>query len=173
VQGRREGALSTCYEDVGHSEAYDYADGPQKHSDVGLKTAKQLQHLEKLKRHAHFSSSASALPHGHFKTSELDPGRVVFYKKGLLIDHIYYICEISYNQQGFFISLYAVETPTVSICLHLKHNAKTDQIMKRVNYNFDMLAHSLKIKGGRIYIDKNLGGNEDIYGVYGSERYTR
>ena len=120
--------------------------------------------MEKLKRHAHFSSSASTLPQGHFKTSELDPGRIIFYKKGLLIDHIYYICEISYNQQGFFISLYAVEPPTVSISLHLKNNARTDQIMKRVDYNFDMLAHSLKIKGGRIYIDKNLGSNQDIYG---------
>ena len=36
--------------------------------------------------------------------------------------------------------------------------------MKLVDYNFDMLAHSLKIRGGRIHIDKNLGINNDIYG---------
>ena len=125
-QGRKEGQPSACYEDGGYSEAYEYAESTQKHSDGGMKTVKQLHHMEKLKHHAHFSSSASALPHGHVKTSELDPGRVVFYKKGLLIDHIYYICEISYNQQGFFISLYAVEPPTVSICLHLKTGARTD-----------------------------------------------
>lgn len=41
--------------------------------------------------------------------------------------------------------------------------------MKRVDYNFDMLAHSLKIKGGRICIDKNLGSNQDLYG---SDHYS-
>ena len=37
-------------------------------------------------------------PPNHLNPTELDPGRIVFFKKGVMVSGHYYICEISYNQ---------------------------------------------------------------------------
>ena len=95
------------------------------------------------------------MPSGHCKPAELDPGRIVFYKKGTVVSDHYYICEISYNHNGFYISLFSMEGPTISnnITLHLPNNMKTDYIMKRLDHNFETLANSLSIKNGKIKIE--------------------
>jgi hypothetical protein len=82
----------------------------------------------------------------------LEPGRIVVYKKALLIEHVYYICEISYNKRGFFISLFSIEFPDQNMTLHLKNCEKTDKLIGSYNEDFDQMAHSLIINNGRIVL---------------------
>ena len=49
-------------------------------------------------------------PLGHMKPQELDLARIVVYKRGLEIDGVNYVCEISYNRKGFYVTLFSVYT---------------------------------------------------------------
>ena len=99
------------------------------------------------------SKGAPAL--GHCRPVDLEPGRIVLYKKALLIDHVYYICEISYNKRGFFISLFSVEFLDQNMTLHLKNGDRTDKILKSYSHDFDKIAHALVLRNGRISLPPN------------------
>ena len=96
------------------------------------------------------------VPYGHCKPLDLDPGRVVFYKKGIIIDSLHYICEISYNSAGFYLSLFNIEYSDRNLSLFLKNGDKTENIMRSVNHDFDELAHAIRVKQGKIVIDVDL-----------------
>ena len=69
-----------------------------------------------------------------------------------MVDYIYYNCEISYNKNGLYVTLFAIEENPKGICLHLPNNDRTDRIMNNFNYNFDKLAHSLDLHNGKLSI---------------------
>ena len=48
-------------------------------------------------------------PLGHLKPKNLEIARIVVFKKGIEIEKVHYICEISYNKRGFYISLFSVD----------------------------------------------------------------
>lgn len=83
----------------------------------------------------------------------MDLARIVVHKKGLEIDNIHYVCEISYNRKGFFISLFSIFTHNQCLALHLKYGERTDAILKNFNHDFGLLAKSLRLKDGKIKIE--------------------
>ena len=79
------------------------------------------------------------------------------------MDYIYYNCEISYDKDGFYVTLFAVEEDSRALTLHLPKGDETEEIMKQFKYNFDTLAHSLVVQNGRIMI-KSASNDEIIFG---------
>ena len=56
-----------------------------------------------VRNNLHFTGPVDKLmfkkaPLGHMKPTELDLARIVVYKRGLEIDNVSYVCEISYNR---------------------------------------------------------------------------
>ena len=103
------------------------------------------------------SKSSHDIHSGKFEAAKK---RKVFYKKGVLLDFIYHNCEISYDGNGFYITLFAVEQNSIGKTLHLPNNERTERIMKSFGYNFDKVAHSLEIRNGQLSI--KYQENEDI-----------
>lgn len=93
-----------------------------------------------------------AQPPGHLNPSDLEPGRIVVYKKTIQLHKKYYVCEISYNKRGYFISLFSVEYQNQSMTLHLKNCEKTDKLINSYNGDFNKMAHSLILNDGRIIL---------------------
>ena len=92
---------------------------------------------------------------GHEGPQDLEPARIVVYKKGLEIEDASYICEIAYNRRGFFISLFSVQHPGRCTMLHLKNCERTEQILNWFNNDFDAMARAIKLREGRIRISKH------------------
>lgn len=107
-----------------------------------------------------FSKSKSQVGPKKIGFIDLDPDRVVFFKKRVEIGQCSYVCEISYNKDGFYISLFGMEQPYETANLHLKNNQRTDRIMKSFNYNFERLADGLRIRNGRIMINLPRAADE-------------
>lgn len=121
---------------------------------------KQLQLMSNINKNEnvidYFSSKSKSLI-GPKKIGfiDLDPDRVVFFKKRVEIDEFNYVCEISYDKDGFYVSLFGMEHPYETANLHMKNNTKTDRIMRSFNYNFDRLADGLGLRNGRIIVNKS------------------
>ena len=79
------------------------------------------------------------------RPADLEAERVVVFKKGLVIDQIYYICEISYNKRGYFISVFSIQELNNKMVLHLKNSERTDQILASYEHDFEMIANALSI----------------------------
>jgi hypothetical protein len=79
------------------------------------------------------------------RPNELEPERIVLFKKGLIIEQAYYICEISYNKRGYFISLFSVSNISNKMVLFLKNSEKTDQILENYDHDYEMIANNLRI----------------------------
>lgn len=78
------------------------------------------------------------------------------YKKAILISEQYYVCEISYNKRGYFISLFNIEKTSPDLCVLLKNSEATDRILRKFENDLEMIAHSLKIVAGKIVISDNM-----------------
>ena len=109
----------------------------------------------------HFDSHAGGLDKpakgaswGHIRPQDLEPARIVVYKRGLEIGDASYICEISYNRRGFFIALFSVQEPARCLSLHLRNCERTDQILRWYNSDFDKMAKAIKIRDGKIRLSK-------------------
>jgi hypothetical protein len=48
----------------------------------------------------------------------------VVYKKGKMIKNDYYVVELSYNQRGFFVSLYSIEDESKNKVLEIENEEK-------------------------------------------------
>ena len=94
----------------------------------------------------HSNSNFSHAPHKHLRPSELEPERIVVFKKGMTIDYIYYICEISYNKRGYFISLFSIQNLNQKMVLHLPNSEKNDRILESYGYDYQEIADSLTIE---------------------------
>jgi len=99
---------------------------------------------------------------------DLEPGRIVVHKRGLELDGINYICEISYNKRGFFISLFSVEDPGRCGTLHLKNSERTDQILRSLDNDFDKMAKAIRLRDGKIHIRTNAAKVRAAGGDYRS-----
>ena len=112
-----------------------------------------------IRNQIHFNGSSDQVtfkraPLGHMKPTELDLARIVVHKKGLDIDGVNYLCEISYNRNGFYITLFSMYGNQQSVTMHLKYNDKTDYILRYFNNDFNKMARSLRLRDGKIKITR-------------------
>ena len=99
---------------------------------------------------------------------DLEPGRIVVHKRGLELDGVNYLCEISYNRRGFFISLFSVEDPGQRGTLHLKNSQTTDRILRSFDNDFDRMAKAIRVRDGKIHIRTNISKAKAAGGDYRS-----
>ena len=80
---------------------------------VSNRALSKIEESKKIRNNIHFNEGPDELlfkeaPLGHIKPVKLDLARIVVHKKGLEIDGVNYICEISYNKKGFYITLFSI-----------------------------------------------------------------
>jgi hypothetical protein len=119
-----------------------------------------MEESKKVRNKIHFNGSSGEgvfkkAPLGHIKPTELDLARIVVHKKGLEIDGVNYICEISYNKKGFYITLFSI-FQSQSVTLYLKYGEKTNSILTFFENDFNRIAKALRIKDGKIRITRPI-----------------
>ena len=95
-----------------------------------LKVIQSQKELKKVKE-------SLAPAQNQIRPSELEPERIVLFKKGLLIEQAYYICEISYNKRGYFISLFSIQDLNNKMVLHLENSEKTNRMLESYQHDFE------------------------------------
>lgn len=86
------------------------------------------------------------------KDIQLDPSRIVVFKKGRALNAGYYIVEFSYTSYYFLIVAFDIETNDYFV---KKLNCdETEQMFNYFENNYDNIADNLSIKGNKIFINK-------------------
>jgi hypothetical protein len=87
------------------------------------------------------------------KDVQLDPTRVVVFKKGRALNTGYYIVEFSYTSVNFLIVAFDIENN--EYFLKKMNVNETEQMFISFDNNYDSIADNLYIKGNKIYINKH------------------
>ena len=82
------------------------------------------------------------------RPTDLEAERVVVFKKGVVIDQVYFICEISYNKRGYFFSLFSIQELNNRLVLHMDNSERTDRIFSSYGNDFEAIANALTIHNG-------------------------
>lgn len=72
----------------------------------------------------------------------------------MLIGIEYYVLEMSYNNRGFFISLFCIEDESKHKVLELTDPEKTKKILRMFDNDYEVLAKNIQIVNGYIKISK-------------------
>jgi hypothetical protein len=71
-----------------------------------------------------------------------------------MIGSDYFIIEMSFNNRGFFISLFCIADENKHKVLELVDSEKTRKILKTFENNYEIMAKNIKIVNGYIKIKK-------------------
>jgi hypothetical protein len=69
-----------------------------------------------------------------------------------MISGEYYIVELSFNQRGFFVSLFSMEDQTKNKVLEIENIEKSNLILNSFNHDYETLTDHIKIVKGKIKI---------------------